>query len=439
MPLLLAAALAALSSWVPIRWPSADPASLALLKDTPINAVLLAPQHWSPQFVARAAEQGIAAAGFVSGPWDDAAARAAGLAAIVSTGPVLQPSALPVYRLPDRSSMQFDNVPLAGTSQGVWSGINPLPDDHTTAAPSGGPWLDTNAGFLRFARSLTSAPIWIANSPPPGKSFPISRYLQVAAEAAMFGARWVVAFDAPFQQSLLARHPNALRDWRTFTTLLAFLEARRPQLAWPPAGKLTLLQDAPSGALLSGGILDMFAVKHTPVRPLLPSRLQPDSLRGSLMAVNVSPLSLSPAQRDALAHFSRSGGTVLSGPPDWRFPTPAPGQFLLPPAELSRLDAIWKEVNSLTGRRNLGVRLFNVASMLSNLTRSPDGARQLLHLVNYSDFPVENITVHMLGPWKKAVLHRPGLPPASLETYPTEDGTGMDIPEMAWYAILEVE
>jgi hypothetical protein len=438
MPLLLAAALAALSSWVPIRWPSADPASLALLKDTPVNAVLLDPQHWSPQFVARAKEQGIAAAGFVNGPWDDAAARAAGLSAIVATGPV-QPSALPVYRLPLRSSMQFEGVPLSGTSQGVWSGINPLPDDHAKAAPSGGPWIDTNAGFLRFARALTSAPLWIANAPPPGKSFPISRYMQVAAEAAMCGARWVVAFDADFQRRLLARDANALRDWQKFSTLLAFFEARREQLAWPAAGKLTLIQDPASGALLSGGILDMIAVKHTPVRPVAPSRMQSGSFQGALMAVNVSPDAIAPAQREALTQFTRSGGTVLTGPAGWRFPTPKPGQLVLDESELTKLDAIWKEVNALTGRRNLGARLFNVASMLSNLTRSPDGARQLLHLVNYTDFPVENITVHMLGSWKKAVLHRPGLPPAVLETYSTDDGTGIDIPEMAWYAILEVE
>ena len=107
--------------------------------------------------------------------------------------------------------------------------------------------------------------------------------------------------------------------------------------------------------------------------------------------------------------------------------------------ELLKLDAIWKEVNALTGRRNLGARLFNVGTMLSNLTQSPDGTRQLLHLVNYTDFPVEAITVHMLGKWKRATLHQPGMAAKSLETYSTEDGTGIDIPEMGWYAILELE
>ena len=58
---------------------------------------------------------------------------------------------------------------------------------------------------------------------------------------------------------------------------------------------------------------------------------------------------------------------------------------------------------------------------------------------SYTDFPVESITVHMLGKWTKAVLHEPGRAGRSLETYPTEEGTGIDIPEMGWYAILELQ
>jgi hypothetical protein len=148
---------------------------------------------------------------------------------------------------------------------------------------------------------------------------------------------------------------------------------------------------------------------------------------------------MSESEREHLAQFTRSGGTVLTGPKDWQFPTPRDGQITLDEKELTKLDAIWKEVNALTGRRNLGARLFNVGTMLSNLTESPDATRRVLHLVNYTDFPVEAITAHMLGKWKRATLHQPGKNPKGLEVYPTEDGTGIDIPEMAWYAILEVE
>jgi len=53
--------------------------------------------------------------------------------------------------------------------------------------------------------------------------------------------------------------------------------------------------------------------------------------------------------------------------------------------------------NSEVGHTNLGARLFNVSSMLSNLVCTPDGKHVALHLVNYTDFPVESITAHVLG------------------------------------------
>lgn len=438
MILVLGVAAASLASWVPMRWATADPASLALLKDTPVNCLLLEQKHWSAAFTEAARERGIAVAGIVDKAWDDKAARAAKLEAIFTEGP-MQPSALPVYSLPVRSAMRFDGVPLAGSWQGVWPGVNTVDGDKAKAAPSGAPWIDTNTGFLRFARALTPAPIWIANRPPEGRAFPVARYFQVAAEAAMCGARWVVALDADLQKRLLAGEGNALRDWRKLAVLLRFIEEQGDRMRWPATGQLTLVQDVASGALLSGGILDMIAVKHTPVRPVPAKGMQLDQMQGAVMAVNVSPATMTAAQREVLGAFTRAGGTVLTGPADWRFPEPREGQLTLDEKELLKLDAIWKEVNALTGRRNLGARLFNVGTMLSNLTRSPDGSRQLLHLVNYTDFPVEAITVHMLGKWKRATLRQPGVAAKSLETYSTEDGTGIDIPEMGWYAILELE
>ena len=355
MILLAAAALAAVANWIPMRWPTADPASLDLLQQTPINCVLLEPQHWSPAFLAKARERGIATVGITAQPWDPK--TAAGLDAILSEAPA-QPSSIPVIPFLQRSSLDFDNATLIATPQGVWPGINPPADgQEAKAAPSGAPWIDTNAGFLRFARAMTKSPIWIANSPPPNKTYPITRYLQAASEAAMCGAKWVIALDADLQRRLLASDPNALRDFRRLSTLLAFLRDQQPKLEWPPAGQLTLIQDAKTGALLSGGILDMIAVKHTPVRPIPAARVQPGQFRGALMAVNVDPSILTANAREALAALTRSGGTVLTGPAGWQFPAPRPGQLTLDEKELLKLDAIWKEVNALTGRRNLGARL----------------------------------------------------------------------------------
>ena len=71
----------------------------------------------------------------------------------------------------------------------------------------------------------------------------------------------------------------------------------------------------PKGGLLSGGILDMIAVKHTPVRPISGQQLTPESLKGATMAVNVDPEALTPEQKEVLRGFARAGNTTLTGPP----------------------------------------------------------------------------------------------------------------------------
>jgi len=207
------------------------------------------------------------------------------------------------------------------------------------------------------------------------------------------------------------------------------------------AGKrlLAVVQDPGKGGLLSGGILDMIAVKHTPVRPVPRQQLSAEALAGATMAVNVDASSLSPEQKEILRAFTRGGGTLLTGPPGWKDPTAAAGSITLEKAELERLNDIWHDVNSMIGRRNMGVRLFNVSSMLSNYLAAPDGKTAVVHLVNYSDYPVENVAMHYLGDYKHATLITPGAADKSLEVYKTEEGWGVDVDRVGVCATIKLE
>jgi hypothetical protein len=204
-------------------------------------------------------------------------------------------------------------------------------------------------------------------------------------------------------------------------------------------GKLALVQDPAKGGLVSGGILDMIAVKHTPVLPVPRQRLAPGSLDGISMAVDVDAESLTPRQKEILRDFTRSGGALLTGPPNWKDSTPPGERITLDQAELDRLDDIWRDVNSMIGRRNLGVRLFNVSSMLSNALASADGKTEIVHLVNYSDFPVEDVAVHFLGSYGHATLLTPEGAEKSLEIYSTEEGSGVDIDKVDVCATIRLE
>jgi hypothetical protein len=444
--------VAALPNFVPVRWFSAEPKSLDLLRDSPVNCLLLEQVQWSPSFLEEAGKRSLAVYAVIHPSPEpmDQARKAVSLrfAGAVLEGSFdraladhvagyLKDSRLNVVRLGLRSDIRFHSGDsIIGTFQGVWPGIQEGQDE-AKSAPSGTPWIDTNTGFLRFVRASTTAPVWIANTPPAGKSFAADRYIQAIGDAAMTGAHWVMALDSDFQKRLLAGDAHALNDWKRINQALAFYEQHEDWSTAQAYGKLALIEDEPTGALLSGGVLDMIAVKHTPVRPIPNPRLSSDAMAGSSMAVNVDPESLNERQKEELKAFTRAGGTLLTGPPGWKFPAPRPGQITLEKADLQKLDEIWKELNSMTGRRNLGVRLFNVASMLSNLVETKDG-KVVLHLVNYSDYPVENVTVHVLGQYKTATLYQPAAQPVKIAGYEAEDGTGFDIDRMGPLGALEL-
>jgi hypothetical protein len=402
--------------WVPARWFSKDPVTLRLVENTPVNCLLLERAQWSKEFADAAAERGIATLQ---------------LEGDTATGPGGQP----VIKFSTRGAMNFDG-PVAATAQGIWPGIRPEePTAH--AAASGAPWIDTNTGFLRFARVSARGAVWIANRVAQDRPQPVAGYLAAIGDAGMTGARWVLDFDRDFARRLEAREAAALKDWARMLECVKFYEEHKAWRSYAPRSTLALVEGPASGALLSGGILDMIATKHTPVRPVPTDRLDAPLLLHATMAVNADPASLDDRRKEILKAFTRAGGTLLTGPPGWKFPALRPDQLTLEKADLDKLDEIWKELNSLTGRQNLGARLFNVSSMLSNLLESRDGNQVILHLVNYSDFPVENITAHVLGTFRSATLLRPGAPPQALELYKVEgEGTGVDIPAIGPLATI---
>lgn len=434
--------LAGAADWIPMRWTSSDPKTLELLKGTPINCILLEKQHWSPPLLKAAADSSIATLAVVR-PVETASADAQQAIEMKFDGVVLEgnfeanlaqrirstvaDSKRIVIDLPPRSKMRFDARPIVGTYQGVWPGVQIDEGGSAKAAPSGAPWINTNSGFLRFVRAAApEAAVWMGNIPPANTVITGERYLQVIADSAIVGGRWIVAFDEDFSKRLYAREAPVLADWKKITEQIAYFEEHSAWRALKPLGLLALVQDADSGALLSGGVLDMIAVKHAPIRAVPTRMLKPEAIKGARIAVNVDPGSLNDAQREALRSFARDGNRLLSGPADWKFPAPTPEQITLSEDDVKTLDEIWKQVNAMSGWRSLGARLFNVSSMLSNLLETDKGA--VLHLVNYSGYPVENVTVHLMGKYKSATLMAPGQAAKKIEIYDNEEGTGVEIP-----------
>jgi hypothetical protein len=427
--------------WVPARWMSADPKSLDLLTNTPINCLWLERPQWSAAFAAEAAKRGIAILGVIRREGDPIEAARA-LAKTGFTGGVVE-GAFDDYSLMivsgtlakakmlylesgPRSRVRFDGgMPIVVTSQGMWPGIHVEKGSTASAGPTANPWIDTNTGFLRFARASTDAAIWIDVAPPPGNVYPVQRYLQAIGDAAISGGRWVVSLDDDLSKRLLAREAKALKDWAQIGAALQHFEDHKEWRSAMPAGEVAIVEDY-SAARLSGGLFDMLAAKHIPVFAVPSSQLTADALKGTQVAVNFDPASMPAGQAPVLQSFSGSGKTVIDGPRAPQNKAQAEDEFVFDPTD-SRVDTIWQKVSAAMGRQNMGAKLFNVSSMLSNVV-SLRGQRQLvLHLVNYSEYPASGITARVLGTYRHARLYRPGETPVDLDVEKIEDGTGFAI------------
>jgi hypothetical protein len=423
---------------------------LELLAGSPVNCLLL--NTWPAPLVDAAAERGIVTLAVIPPAPDPVAAAEAALAAKVTgillegdfpAGAVASVRAAagdaPVIEMTARSRLVLgSSAPVLATYQGVWPGISAQDDGGHKAGPTGSTWIDTNTGFIRAVRAWGPAALWLGNQQPPKTIVTGARYLQVIADAAISGARWVIAFDSDFAAHLGKRESGALGDWRHMCELLAYFEKHAEWREMRETGMLAVVQDTARSGLISGGILDMIAVKHTPVRPVPPQQLNAAALAGATMAVNVDVEAITPQQKEILRNFTRSGGTLLTAPPGWLGDSKITG-ITLEKKELERLNDIFRDVNNMIGRRNLGVRLFNVSSMLSNLVASSDGKTVILQLVNYADYPVEDVTVHFMGKFRRAVLMTPDGVEKPLEIYSTEDGGGVDLAKVAVCATVRLE
>jgi hypothetical protein len=448
--------IAGLTDWVPARWISSDPKSLELIRGTPINCLLLERDQWSPAFAEEAARQNVVTLGVVRPGGDPLESALAALrenlqgvvlegdfpaAEIARVKSKLAAARAPVVEmLPRRSLDLHGQADIIATYQAVWPGIQAQDDEgKARAGPTGSPWINTNTGFLIYARAAAEGPVWVGNLPPEKQVLTVENYLYAVCDAASLGARWVVALDPDFRGRVLRREEKALQDWKRIALYLQYFEDHKEWRALPSHSRLTVLQDADSGALLSGSILDMMITKRTPVRLLPRSKLNEGALRGATMVLNLESDLLTPQQKETLAAFTHSGKTLLTSPPEFKPPVLHGDQITVDEKEVGRIEDLWRGVNSSIAHANLGLRMYNVSSMLTNLLADSTGKRLVLHLVNYSGYPVENITIFYPGSLKSAKILTPEKPAQEVEIFEQRGETTIELDRVGTCTTLVLE
>ena len=77
--------------------------------------------------------------------------------------------------------------------------------------------------------------------------------------------------------------------------------------------------------------------------------------------------------------------------------------------------------------------------MLSNVLVSNDGKTIVVHLVNYSDYPVENLTLMFPNDYKKATLIAPEGTGQIHDIFQTPDGSRVGVEKVSVCAVIKLE
>ena len=393
---------------MPFRWPAEwrDPAALAFLKGTPINCL-------------------------------------AGS----------EPPPVPIGELPFITLAEDKAPPGVALRDGVWPRVLPAKEeDAALAGVTGGPWVDSNAGGIRLAQATAPGrQVWLTYVPPgPREIVPPEEYVRPIAEAAAYGARWVIALDAQFAQGMLKKDGRALGAWRQMMSALELFERRREWREWQPVAALDVVSSFKGGAqLMAEEFLNLAPRRHLAFRVVLASDFAKTAIGRQQGIIYLEAAPPAGEARAALLRFAENGGTVFA-PRGTVSTQPAAtsqehgihpvgrGRVITPLDKWEDPFALVRQVQLLLSIREDVVQVWNGGDMNSHYLSSPDGRRGVVHLIAYASGPTLPVTIGLREPWRSA---RVTTLAGTRTVTPAAGALGVEIPvgEFSGFAAVELD
>jgi hypothetical protein len=290
--------------------------------------------------------------------------------------------------------------PDAAIVKGAWPGIRSAQE--SGAGPTGVAWIDSNGWLARLAAARNPGKsIWIDAAPAN------SRYAITMAEAAAFGARWIVSLN---------EHPLWLAEWPQITAAARFFADHYHWEAWTPQALIGVLSDfAGPNEFFSQEVLNLLDRAGMHNRVLLKNRLPADPFRGlrAVLYVDREPLP------DALR---RRIGKMLIEPKSSDDPY------------VTANDA----VTQVSHRYDL-VRCWNTGAFASNYLISPDRSKAVVHMIFYADRGPDSASVRVAGKWRTAKLLTIDGPDRSANLRVANGAVEVNLPQVSQYVALQLE
>jgi hypothetical protein len=488
------------SKWVPMKWPCGpleiarrnksqktdaelketleawgQPVSLELLKGTPINCLIVDWAYGEPEdsaqmqalkpLVEAGRRLGISFVGKVAakeGPGAAlAAARAAGLSAVILEEASGQPSDFPAILEFPRDKVTWETAStIFSASENVWPGVNleTMEGDTAIAGPTGIPWVNSNAWFSLLAGELAPGKtLWLDFAPPATENvLHPARYELAIADSRAYGSRWIISLDDKLRAALLKGNPQAMGVWEKICEALAFFESHRGWEAFKSQGILAVISDfRGKNAYLSGEVLNLLNRRGVQFQVIDRSRPLATSTKGLKAILWLDTEVPSLEQQSNLLTFVREGGLLIASD-YWGSPEVKPsrkdpslpytmynvgtGQIAVAEGGFQDPYQVAVDTHLLVSRRNDVVRLYNPEATNCRASIDPGQRKRLVQVLNYSSDPADFVTVWVNARAHSARLWRLDARGAlTVQGVVAARGTDFRLPQLSVYGALEFE
>lgn len=404
--------------WVPVLW--REPMDLSLIAGTPFNCLVIDPTSPPPSEAALAG------------------ARSAGFDVVV-----------------------LDAAPVAVPGGCSWPRVDAGGKDGATSGPTGLPWIESNGWRVRLARAMTpDKPVWVRHAKlPENTALPLrsEAYLLAVADAAAHGGRWMVELDAELRRSLAAREPRGLAAWRELVSTAEFFERHAGWASMQPQGALGIVSDfAGANEFVATELLNLLGRRQVGYRIIPTHRASLDNARGLNALLYAAQAAPSRELMVLFAAFARAGGLAIlpaaaasslpqgvaeaDAHPGFQVRGEGQGRIAVAKQNWDDPYTVARDVHMLMSRRHDHVHLYNAPSTNSHATISPDGARAVVQLLNYSmRTPAWPVTLAVRKRYRHARLWTPGASgPAELKMIGESEWLEMPLPPFSVYAAVEL-
>ena len=457
-----------------------DPATLDLLKDTPINCLLVTwgtggnagtdkqQQSFVKSYAGEAHTRGLSVLGLIPPVGNPSSVAElsveAGLDGLVVEGDssdvvrfvpevrrALQErrSTAVVFPMTAWEKLQRDtDSPVLAAADAVVPGVQELAED-AEAAPSSEPWIDSNIWLVQSVLSWCGPrPVWLGEQVAPNA--PAGDYERAIADAAAGGGRWILAPSDELRHGLLLKRPEAIMTWRRIAASLKFQQDHAEWYRSAPFAVCGLIQDRSlKDRTVSDENLNLTYRRRIPLRVMDRAQLSAASLEGLLAVHAIDIVQPTANERGILTVFAEKGGLVVIGP-SWKpveidknldfavLPT-GNGRVVVYREEWPDPAGLSKDLVDLLGRDNLGVRLFRGASVLIYVSVDHANNRVLVHLLNYASEPADSLVVRVTGDFRKASLNTPERDPEELALEKSAGRVEVNIQSLSVYGVILLE